>query len=111
MITIFQGESVAWQCHVEDDNDATITNLQDNRIKIILKSASAKPLYEWDNANMLFGEGGYFGIILTSEATSTLPPGCYGMEAAIIYNNEYRVIAEESRVIRVRPSTIGGMIL
>lgn len=107
MITIFQGESCAWQGHLLDDEDMLINDIQSYKVRFILKSQSGKPLYEWDNANLLFGEGGYFALRLTPEASSVLPPGIYGLEVSLTVGDTSVAIAKNEKVINIRPTTIG----
>lgn len=107
MITIFQGESCAWQGHLLDDEDMLINDVQSYKVRFILKSQSGKPLYEWDNANLLFGEGGYFALRLTPDASSVLPPGIYGLEVSLTVGDTSVAIAKNEKVINIRPTTIG----
>lgn len=107
MITIFQGESCAWQGHLLDDEDMLINDIQSYKVHFILKSQSGKPLYEWDNENILFGEGGYFALRLTPEASSVLPPGIYGLEVSLTVGDISVAIAKDEKVLNIRPSTIG----
>ena len=107
MITILQGESVAWQGHLLDDEGQKVLDIRDYMIHIVLTTTNEKPLYEWDNLNIVFDDEGNFAIRLTSEATSDMIPGTYNMQATLSLDGESFVFAKTKNVIKVRPSKKG----